>query len=368
VRELVQEIVAGDFDQMRLYEQELFRLETFIAEGSRLQAENDGAGAASLLEAKETDLLLQQRYMQQLRAALQPVAMHEFLREFLAQVWSQAITHAVRHGDAAGVLAARLRRAGRDLVMSVQPKGSPADRKNFLMLLPHLMKDLTDGMALIGWPEPARKAFFAQLLPAHAESLKGQSLRPLDHNLLVKQIDAIFGVALPGTDDLAPGANAAPALDEVAVGPRFSGDEAQRIGLVEEAAVDWNGVVDIDLSAEPELTAVEVQIDGLPAMDPTPPMQGDSLVEHLQLGNAYQMHLQDRWQKVRLSYVSPGRAFFVFQHGAQDLRTVTMTARMLSRMGQTGRMRPFEHAHLLERATARTRRQLASLGPAFTRH
>jgi Protein of unknown function (DUF1631) len=369
VRELVQDIVGGDFDQMRLYEQELFRLETFIAERARQQAESEGSGAASLLEAKETDLLLQQRYMQQLRAALQPVAMQAFLREFLAQVWSQAITHAVRHGDADGVLAARLRRAGRDLVMSVQPKGSPADRKNFLMLLPHLMKDLTEGMALIGWPEPARKAFFGQLLPAHAESLKGQSLRPLDHNLLVKQIDAIFGVALPGTDDLAPGANAAPALDEVAVGPRFSGDEAQRIGLVEEAAVNWNGVVDIDLSAQPEVAAVERQIDGLPQLEPTPPpVQGESLVEQLQLGCAYQMHLQQSWQKVRLGYISPGRAFFLFQHGAQEMRTLTMTARMLMRMSHTGRLKPFEPTTLLERATARARQQLASLSAEFTRH
>ena len=82
--------------------------------------------------------------------------------------------------------------------MSVQPKGSPMFRKKFLMQLPPLMKDLNEGMKLIGWPEPAQKEFFAKLLPAHAESLKGQPLTELDHNLLVKQLEAIFAIAGAG--------------------------------------------------------------------------------------------------------------------------------------------------------------------------
>ena len=45
-----------------------------------------------------------------------------------------------------------------------------------------------------------------------------------------------------------------------------------------------------------------------------------------------------------------------------------MTYRMLSRMCETGRMRAFENAYLLERATARARKQLAALAPAAARH
>ena len=41
-----------------------------------------------------------------------------------------------------------------------------------------------------------------------------------------------------------------------------------------------------------------------------------------------------------------------------------MTARMLRRMCETERLRAFESAHLLERATARARQQLAALLPA----
>jgi len=64
---------------------------------------------------------------------------------------------------------------------------------------------------------------------------------------------------------------------------------------------------------------------------------------------------------VRLSYVSPGRAFFVFTRGKRHTETVSLTSRMLSRMCETGRFRAFESAYLMERATARARKQLAAL-------
>jgi hypothetical protein len=38
-----------------------------------------------------------------------------------------------------------------------------------------------------------------------------------------------------------------------------------------------------------------------------------------------------------------------------------MTARMLYRLCETGRLRAYENAYLLERATARARKQLAAL-------
>jgi hypothetical protein len=369
VRDLVQEIVAGDFDQMGLYERELGRLEDFIAEQAAQEVKEDAGDAVGLLERKESELLLQQRYMQELQVALHAVTMQDFLREFLSQVWSQAIVHAVRREGENGEMTARFKRAGRELVMSVQPKATPTDRKNFLMQLPQLMKDLNEGLALIGWTEPAKKAFFAQLLPAHAESLKSQqSMRTLDYNMLVKQLDAILAAPLP--KDGAGGRNLMPVLQDVVDDRSFSAEEARSIGLVSEAAVDWDGTVDIDLGAEPEITDIDINIDGLPPPEPTEPTRGASLADHVQIGFAYQMHLEDDWQKVRLTYVSPGRTFFVFTRGRKVQRTISMTARMLRRMCETGRMRAFENAYLIERATARARKQLAALKPAAktTRH
>jgi hypothetical protein len=89
--------------------------------------------------------------------------------------------------------------------------------------------------------------------------------------------------------------------------------------------------------------------------------QGRALADNIQIGFAYQMHLKDKWEKVRLSHVSPGRSFFMFTHGKRHKETVSLTQRMLTRLCETGRLRAYEQATLIERATERARRQLASL-------
>ncbi len=358
VRSLVQQIVDGDFDQIQVYERRLAELEAFNAAQVKREVQERAPEAVQLLERKEGDLVVQQRYTQRLKAELAAVQMPDFLRTFLAEVWSQAIVAAVRREGEAGMLPLRLRRAGRDLVMSVQPKGTPAERKAFLMALPPLMKDLHEALASIGWPEEAKKAFFGQLLPLHAESLKHGSISQLDYNLLAKRLDAVLGAPLPPADHHG---GALQGIGDGAAENRFSAEEAQRIGLVRESAVDWTAKVDIDLSEEPEVTAEDVRLDGLPAPDAVEPASGAALAALLQLGFAYRMHLEGGWHKVRLTYVSPGRAFFVFTHGRKHQRTISMTARMVTRMCEAGRLRRFENAYLLERATARARKQLAAL-------
>ena len=379
VRELVQEIVEGDFDQVELYIAKLAELEAFIA--NQTEGETQKTGTATTLENKESELRLQQRYMLQLQAALAPMALPDYLREFLSQVWSQALVLATRRDGADSERATRYKRAGRDLVMSVQPKGSPALRKKFLMQLPPLMKDLNDGMQLVGWPVAAQKAFFARLLPAHAESLKGQPLSDLDHNMMVKQLENVFAAPVPGIESLSS-ADPVPEVDDTVIEARFTPEEAQRVGLIEQAAVDWDGTVDIELGgAEPAATGghgeaptdaeaadtasldlgIDIDLDAQPAE----PTRGPQLFDHVKLGIAYQMHLKDEWQKVRLTYVSPGRSFFVFTRGQKHQETISMTSRMLARMCETGRMRAVESTYLMERATQRARKQLAALKPVI---
>ena len=53
-------------------------------------------------------------------------------------------------------LAQRMRQAGRDLVLSVQPKGTPLLRQQFLRQLPQLMKDLNTGLDRVQVPDAVR--------------------------------------------------------------------------------------------------------------------------------------------------------------------------------------------------------------------
>ena len=95
--------------------------------------------------------------------------------------------------------------------------------------------------------------------------------------------------------------------------------------------------------------------------EPPEPTRGPQLMDHINLGFAYQMLLKDEWQKVRLTYVSPARSFFVFTRGRTHQETISMTTRMLARMCESGRLRAVESAYLMERATLRARKQLAAL-------
>ena len=168
---------------------------------------------------------------------------------------------------------------------------------------------------------------------------------------------------------------------------RFTPEEAQKVGFVPEAAVDWSGevdasAVDIDLGdelqpAEPVSASVAAVLDPdvesqlgpetSGSGDAGEPIKGPQLIDHIKLGFAYQMHLKDEWQKVRLAHVSSGRSFFVFTRGGKHQETISMTSRMLARMCETGRFRAVESAYLMERATLRARKQLAAL-KAPTKH
>ena len=360
VRALVQAVVEGDFDQIETYEAQLKALETFVARQAQTEAAADGH-AAELLSQKEDELRLRQVYSQRLEGELKTLAGPEFVRDFISRVWSQVLLRAAEQGGAEGALATRLRHAGRELFMSVQPKATPALRKAFLAVLPKLMQELTAGLNLIGWPEAQRREFFGQLMPAHADALKATGSSQLDNNLLARQLDSVLERPLPSRAELnaSPPAPATPEAEPA----EFSAEEARRVGLLDDAAVAWNQSVDAD--TEPAEIAADnrVALPGMPALtEPAEPSQGRALAEQVQVGFAYRMQLQGQWQKVRLSHVSAARSFYVFTHGERHQQTISMTLRMLVRLCEAGRLRAFETAYLVERATARARRQLAAVG------
>ena len=366
VRELIQEVVEGDFDQIETYEQKLAALVAYTAEQARREVQAQG-DAAALLSEKEDQLRLRQLYAQQLEGDLKDVAAPAFLRQFISRVWSQVMLRAAEQGGTGGPLAQRLRRAGRELFLSVQPKASAAHRKAFLAELPKLIQELNEGMNLIAWPEAERRAFFGQLMPAHAEALKSPAGRQLDVNLMARQVEGALERPLPSGADIKAAVAALPVLTDEVVVPAFSAEEARRVGLVEESAVDWDGKVDIEIGTEagPDDVDSGPAAPGLPALGEAPdPIEGAALAHNVQLGFAYRMHLGGEWQKVRLSHVSPGRTFFIFTHGARHKQAVSLTQRMLVRLAEAGRLRTFESGYLIDRATARARRQLATLNAA----
>lgn len=366
ITSLVNDIVDGDFDRMDLYETKLRELEAFI-EAETAQDAADSADIAALLSSKEADLRVQQRYMQILQRELLDVELPEFLREFLANVWSRVqVTAATRNG-ADSPLAQRMKAAGRELALSVQPKGHPKLRQAFLLKLPSLMKDVNEGLALIQHPEAAKQAFFAELLPAHAACLKAAPTHDLTQRLLEQRLKQVESIAIPTREETASDSMPTP-LDSLQSDhslmstSAFSAEEIKQSGFIPEAALD-GGSLDINLDlagpeveADPTLGELDINLD-----TPPPPAAGLQLVHHIQKGTPYHMVMQGKWQKVRLTWISEGRSFFIFNAGQLHKQTISLTGRTLARMCETGRFKAFEQAELIERATVRARKQLAAL-------
>ncbi len=362
---LVQEVVEGDFDQIGLYEEKLAALETFVVQQQAEAMDSAGSDAAALVSLKEDDMRLHQLYAERLAGDLRSVAAPLFVLDFLSRVWSHVLL-AAQTQDAQqkppGQKAARLRPVARDLVLSVQPKTTPAQRKELLSELPRLMLALTEGMELVGWPQEQRCEFFGQLMPAHAEALKSTAGRQLDINLTMRQVDGALSRPPPSRADLTPG-YVVPVLRDVLVPMKFSTEEAERIGLVDESAVQWDGQLDINVDElEAQAAPAPVALPGMPewAVD-AEPLTAREMADQVQIGFAYEMHLEGEWHKVRLSHFSPGRSFFIFTRGSRHQKIVSLTHRMLVRLCEAERFRAIETRTLLERATVRARHQLAEL-------
>jgi hypothetical protein len=412
VTSLVDQIVEGDFERIETYEAKLDALQAFV--GAEAERQLDASPAAPVLRDKETEWRVKQHFARQLADALGPLGLPPFVHSFLTGVWAQAIVVATRADGASSELAWRHRRVALDLVSSVQPKRSIEDRKRFLLSLPPLMTGLQAGMASVGWPQASREAFLGELMTVHAGSLKATPLTELDHNMRLRHAEAALRIPVPADDAAEVGSDAAmlaaeslatpvaasaPSLD-----PRFSAEEERALGLVSEGSVDWASTVqDADTAGEaappgtgtaelqasssgaPPKPATAVDPSALPTIDsaalggaaagatvaqakrPTAPLAVakapaiPSLREGLELGSAYELNLKGRWEKVRLTYMSPSRTLFLFAHGAKNRETVSMTSRLLGRLCDAGRLRAFERQQLVERSTERARQRIAAV-------
>ncbi len=367
---LVQQVVDGDFDQLASYEAKLSALEAIATQVAADHAAQVGV-ATEALAAKEKELQRRAHFTRQLATDLQGVAVPDFLREFLVQVWGHVVLQQAAqpandalHARHLALQGARFRAAPRQLVMSVQGKPTPSHRQQFLTELPVLMQTLTEGVNLIQWPEAASHEFFGHLMPAHAQALRAPPGRELDLNLMARQVDAAFARPLPGNE----AAGQESALGQTSDDERatLSAAEAREMGIADEASLQWDGTVDIDVRRMEEETSVAhaaaAPIGMLPApVGPSEMTHGRPLADHLQAGMAYELHLDGNWRKARLSFISPGRAFFVFTHGERYRQTLSLTYRMLVRMCESQRLRNYESAYLLERATARAQPRLARM-------
>lgn len=187
--------------------------------------------------------------------------------------------------------------------MSVQPKGVPAQRQAFLRELPQLHEDATRGSTASAAPVPGHPPrLLCQAAPrAHnrAQSLKGQAMSTLETNLLLRGRSVLVRPGHPAAQAhrvLLPMTACIWCSRRWSPPPTSRPAEAQAVGLARlETQIHRNGQVDIELGAEPEISTVDIDIAGLPAPEAVEPTSGKSLADNVQIGFAYQMHLEGSW-------------------------------------------------------------------------
>ena len=328
VKSLADGLVDDGFAVRDIHEHILGELERLVFRHRPVQGHAEPEDAAALLCETESAHGLQQRFADELTAELEPAAGYDFLRTFLTEVWSRVLVQsAIRHGsDAEPFL--RLRSAARDLSASVRPKANMQQRQEFLSALPRLMREVKEGMDLVSWPEPSRKAFFGALLPAHAESLKVPAAVPgLNWNLLVRQVENALQVPLNPQENV-------------------TGRKDDRLPVLAEViepadATASQRTVDIDLGAQGTTSAAGEPSPGAPesAAEQHDAAERAPLWDRVAAGCHYRMLVDGTWLKVKLTHVSPGRTFFVFTHGRRYEHTISLTHRMLARLCEGSRFK-----------------------------
>lgn len=336
---LVQQIVKGDFHKPQLYERQLQALDRITAEAARAEVEAGAAGAA--IKAHEAAWRHLSRLSADARTVMAPLPLPPFVQDFLAEPWCQLVAASHDLGDTAATEG--WRRIAAELATSVLPKRGLADRRAFAASLPDLMASLHGGLDQIDWTPAQRRPFFDALMAAHAASMRAEPLAEATYEGVARQMaracyapgEAAMAMAASGPTRSTTGVPLLP-LHAPHLEPRFNGDEARRVGLVRDHDVAWT--------------------DG--------PAAAPSLRDALQVGLSYRLLLDAQWQPIRLTYLAPGRNFFMFSHGPRQRQSISMTARMVDRLCAASRFGGSEAAPLLDRATQRVRALAVSQGAA----
>lgn len=352
----IDSIRPGDLDDSAAIGERMAALEAMACEPQDPEAADHRASMAALLQRKEAELRAQQRYVRTLELALSDAPLPDFLRSFIAQIWSQAIVLTAVRGTQEPIDHARCVEAMQDLVLSVQPMGTPQERSTFLVKLPALTRIVREGLSLIEWPAKAQDAFFAQLQPAQTAALRAPALDDARKARLAAALAALREARMPapesegGASTQAPGDVAPePATPPEPIDPympsHFLPVEALTVGLLPDAT----------RLAPPQAPPPELQAGADRLDEPgTGPVSGRALFDALRAGQMYRMQIEHGWQKMRLAMVSDGRAFFVFTHGNPE-RTITLTARMLLKLCELRRLRSVDRGDLVARAARRAR-------------
>ncbi len=320
---IVHRILDGFTDNLTIFDEARQKLERFLAEEEQVAELNIQSTAEEIdqTDRKEMAEVVAKSEIER-RIEMYPVPnfLAWFLRQQLIGMLQEVYLTAGEESETWEQSIAMLE----DLVWSVQPKRTRDDRKHLVALLPALLKRLTGAIEKVEWPPEGRERFMANLVEAHAASVK----------------PAVASATL---------ATAAVAEQALA-----DAEQAKAAGDEEKAA-----------QAE-ALAAAMTQAEPVPVEPEVIDDQFLEIAQDLERGTWIEFEADDgQLAFAKLAWISPLRGTYLFTN-RQGLKALSMNAEELAERFRTDRARLVEAAPLIDRAFGSVMASFAQTMPPAT--
>lgn len=333
IDELVQRVLSQFDEQVDIFATVLEEFQDFRAE-ERQRIAALTSRSAHIIHQQEQREIGRVLAHDEVTAHLFDQPVNDFIRDFLFSHWERVLTH---HYLAQGENGEGWRQAVAamdDLIWSVRPKLDAAERKRLVERLPRLLKQLEQGLSVIGGSPELRDQFFTGLVKCHAEAVRAGLRDGTEPPLVV-----------PPTPPLpvAPTAAAAQA------GPEFAAVPAS----TEAVDIDPALMQDIAGQAGQDAPFEEITIGDVgwqPRMEDNATDRYHTQVRQLRRGAWIELRQPDGTRtKAKLAWVSPLKGIYLFTNRLGQ-RAMSINGEGLAAKLRSGEVQLIDSVPLMDRA------------------
>ncbi len=355
--------VQNEFDQqLSLFDEVVTDLESFI--------QKEEAATIDALQAPINRALQREKFVQASISANNDISMRigtgevmAFVETFLENRWTKVLTLAYSVQDQKPHAVEDAIKTMDDLIWSIKPKFTLAQRQDMINRLPGILARLNKWLSLIKWEDADRVQFFADLAECHASIVRA----PLELSPERQMEIAVEAAKIATERRLEQRAKA-----EAETKAKIEAEEAEKARLValavEKAKADAKLAAEQkakQLAAEaqatdaqaqpvdiylPELNDVIIREEDLIAKVEQAIEEAVSTVDNLERGVWVQFRMMDESvQRVRLAWISPMRSLFIFT-SSQKEKSFSVAVNELEKNFREGRAKVVSVDHVVDQA------------------
>lgn len=163
--------VSKSFEgDLKVFEQAEQKIQDFTYVEEKKEQEKYEA-TAHVLQKIEQREIADIEVSTQIRDAVKDLELPEKLTQFLLDPWRKVIVEQKMQNGPTQQLAL-FQQAINDLVWSVQPKITSEERQRLTLMLPNLLRTISQGLKTIQWPQEEQQTFLDALMEAHSHAVR----------------------------------------------------------------------------------------------------------------------------------------------------------------------------------------------------